>query len=268
MHYSRLIKMPGVIPAIDSIPEEVSPDGLEELRADLSQTPNDQNVMPVITSIPESNPDTNLDYVMKEMKNNEPTPAPEGYDDTILNDEEISEVMSTLYTFHKKYFPDIPMEDELDPRFMWNIPLEIYKAHINVKEYGWMDDIFDPLILCYLFTTRYPEEAYSKFLLTLYQRIRDNEKIYTDLVESAEDYMDWIRDVEDEEGDDTPDDDEESPDEEETNDDSEEEYAGIDSSSTEDDPPAKPPQNQTGTDHPQMNAVVHSINYGGDDNVK
>ena len=80
--------------------------------------------------------------------------APEGYEDTNLDDDEIDDIMSTLLSFEEKYFKEIPLSRDLDKKFVWNIPKIVYEAHQYAHERD--EDALDPLICLYALLTEDP----------------------------------------------------------------------------------------------------------------
>ena len=76
------------------------------------------------------------------------TPIPQGFEETNLNDEEISEVLSYLLELQENYFPDSPLSDELCKKFVWNIPRDVYKSFKDSKDYG-SDAAFNIMTLFY-----------------------------------------------------------------------------------------------------------------------
>lgn len=90
--------------------------------------------------INESNNKT-LDALREFMKQPNITQISAAEKDTTLNDDEINEVMSFMLKIQDEYFPEIPLNDELDKKFVWNISRIVYEAHIYRIERG------DPIIL-------------------------------------------------------------------------------------------------------------------------
>lgn len=105
-----------------------------------------------------------LESLIKIM--NVPQTAPTDFDDNILNEDEISEIMSYMLQLQTEYFSDIPLSKELSKKFMWNIPKEIYRQMRNNID---KDDpvILNPILYLYIFCTDYPEFAMGKFILTI-----------------------------------------------------------------------------------------------------
>lgn len=116
--------------------------------------------------------------------------APPGYDETILGDEEVNEVLSMLMEFKEKYFSEIPLSDTLEQRFVWNLPMSIYKAAINSKNKG-EPDCVNPLYWFYLFCVEDPGFAVGKFMITAVNIMTDDE--YAVLEKYAEDYDEYNR---------------------------------------------------------------------------
>ena len=123
---------------------------------------------------------------------NKSTPTPPGFDETILDDEEVNEVLSMLLEFQEKYFKDMPLADTLEQRFVWNLPKSIYKAAMRVKDFQ-LIDCLNPLYWFYIFCTADPWEMLPKFLITAVNAITDDE---FDTIEKMADEYDKNREEE------------------------------------------------------------------------
>lgn len=115
----------------------------------------------------------------------------EAEEDTILGDAEINEVMSTLLEFQEKYFADIPLSKDLVRKFVWNIPQNVFDAHMEVKDYGL--DVLDPLICLYALLTEdpmYTMGVYMKILNEISNKdinyITENSEEYYKLLDEEE----------------------------------------------------------------------------------
>ena len=86
---------------------------------------------------------------------------------TNLDENEISDVLQCLLEYRDKYFSDIPLTNELDKKFMWNIPKSIYRSFKAVRNRGPEFDIVNPMLLFYIFCTEDPGEAMPKFIETI-----------------------------------------------------------------------------------------------------
>lgn len=147
-----------------------------------------------------------LESLIKIM--NVPQTAPTDFDDNILNEDEISEIMSYMLQLQTEYFSDIPLSKELSKKFMWNIPKEIYRQMRNNID---KDDpvILNPILYLYIFCTDYPEFAMGKFILTILNLCDESD--YDEIVRRSKEYDNVETDDEDidESNDWTNDDDEE-----------------------------------------------------------
>lgn len=133
-----------------------------------------------------------LESLIKIM--NVPQPAPKDFDDNILNEDEISEIMSYMLQLQTEYFSDIPLSKELSKKFMWNIPKEIYRQMRNNID---KDDpvILNPILYLYIFCTDYPEFAMGKFILTILNLCDESE--YDEIVRRSKEYDNAETDDED-----------------------------------------------------------------------
>lgn len=119
--------------------------------------------------------------------------APEGYEDTNLDDEEIDDIMSTLLSFEEKYFKEIPLSRDLDKKFVWNIPKIVYEAHQYANERD--DNILDPLICIYALLTEDPLYTMGVYMNILKEEINKNEST---IEKSCEEYYKALNDEEEE----------------------------------------------------------------------
>lgn len=133
-----------------------------------------------------------LESLIKIM--NVPQTAPKDFDDNILNEDEISEIMSYMLQLQTEYFSDIPLSKELSKKFMWNIPKEIYRQMRNNID---KDDpvILNPILYLYIFCTDYPEFAMGKFILTILNLCDESE--YDEIVRRSKEYDNAETDDED-----------------------------------------------------------------------
>lgn len=133
-----------------------------------------------------------LESLIKIM--NVPQTAPKDFDDNILNEDEISEIMSYMLQLQTEYFSDIPLSKELSKKFMWNIPKEIYRQMRNNID---KDDpvILNPILYLYIFCTDYPEFAMGKFILTILNLCDESE--YDEIVRRSREYDNTETDDED-----------------------------------------------------------------------
>ena len=125
---------------------------------------------------------------------NVPQTAPTDFDDNILNEDEISEIMSYMLQLQTEYFSDIPLSKELSKKFMWNIPKEIYRQMRNNID---KDDpvILNPILYLYIFCTDYPEFAMGKFILTILNLCDESD--YDEIVRRSKEYDNVETDDED-----------------------------------------------------------------------
>lgn len=108
-------------------------------------------------------------------------------EETELSEKQVSEVLDRMLYFHETYFKEIPLADEQDKGFLWNIPYDIYKDMINIRDKG-ESDILDPTMLLYVFCSDNPTLAMGKYLKYLNQVISDN---MDELDEIEAEYEEW-----------------------------------------------------------------------------
>lgn len=118
------------------------------------------------------------------IKNSKPQEAPPEYDNNELDDEQIAEVLNTMLAFQDKYFSATPLNSELVEKFVWNIPKDIYKMHLHVKD--WLPDAMDPIYWFYLFCMKNPQEAMGKFLVQAINSVSDKE--FEEISQNADEY--------------------------------------------------------------------------------
>lgn len=113
--------------------------------------------------------------------------APENVENTILNDDEIAEILSRLMEYQEKYFYSIPLANSLVKQFVWNIPKTVYYAFRDARDYG--IDIIDPILLFYVFCTEDPRNAMPVFIdILLRDVLNDRDMEY--VAEKAARYQD------------------------------------------------------------------------------
>lgn len=111
-----------------------------------------------------------------------------------LTEEEAARLIDSVFDFEKKYFKDIPIEYKFSKNFMCNIPRHIYKLTIDCvdKEYP---DVFNPMLLLYIFLVEDSDMAYGKFLKILSEVLLNN---IDDIKTSAFEYDNYVENVDDE----------------------------------------------------------------------
>ena len=119
------------------------------------------------------------------IKNSEPQEAPPEYENTELDDDQIAEVLNTMLAFQDEYFSATPLNSELVEKFVWNIPKDVYKAHLYVKDHE-LPDAMDPIYWFYLFCMRNPQEAMGKFLVQAINSMSDTD--FEEISQNADEY--------------------------------------------------------------------------------
>ena len=157
MHFSKLIKTPGVVIAQPPVKNDTTGDNDKAFEQILDILKQNQNSVVSINNVEE---DTNLD------------------------DEEINDVLSMLLEFQDKYFTDVPLSRDLCKKFMWNIPKNVYKAAVKARNYGY--DFINPLILFYVFCVDEPDFAIGKFMHILLNAMTDED--YSVIESKASEY--------------------------------------------------------------------------------
>ena len=157
MHFSKLIKTPGVVITQPPVKNDTTNDNNKAFEQILDILKQNQNSVVSTNNVEE---DTNLD------------------------DEEINDVLSMLLEFQDKYFTDIPLSRDLCKKFMWNIPKNVYKAAVKARNYGY--DFINPLILFYVFCVDEPDFAIGKFMHILLNAMTDED--YSVIESKASEY--------------------------------------------------------------------------------
>lgn len=147
MHFSKLIKTPGVVITQPPVKNDTTNDNNSEAFEQILDILK-QNQSSVVST-------NNIE------------------EDTNLDDEEINDVLSMLLEFQDKYFTDIPLSRDLCKKFMWNIPKNVYKAAVKARNYGY--DFINPLILFYVFCVDEPDFAIGKFMHILLNALTDED---------------------------------------------------------------------------------------------
>lgn len=159
---------------LDKISSEIS--GLEE-RLDMISS----GVLGLQESLKEGH---NTD-IANIIKNSEPQEAPPEYENNELDDDQITEVLNTMLAFQDEYFSATPLNSELVEKFVWNIPKDVYKAHLYVKDHE-LPDAMDPIYWFYLFCMRNPQEAMGKFLVQAINSMSDTD--FEEISQDADEY--------------------------------------------------------------------------------
>ena len=120
-----------------------------------------------------NNLDSRLDEIMELIKNGNPNNAPDSIEHSQMDDNQAGEIMSTLLQYQDEYFSDVPLSKDLIQPFVWNLPREVYNAHIDAKvlEYP---AVMDPLFWFYIFCMANPKEAMAKYITLAFNAL-DNE---------------------------------------------------------------------------------------------
>ena len=142
-------------------------------------TPVDQPVQ-----IP-NNLDSRLDEIMEFIKNGNPNNAPESIEHSQMDDNQAGEIMSTLLKYQDEYFSEVPLSKDLIQPFVWNLPPEVYNAHIDAKDLEY-PVVMDPLFWFYIFCMNNPKEAMAKFITLAFNAL-DNADAAT-IEEIADEY--------------------------------------------------------------------------------
>lgn len=125
------------------------------------------------------------------MQNQPVVSAPSDIENTSLDDSQISMLTSMLLEYKEKYFSDIPLMDELQKSFAWNIPKDVFKVAERVWTLG-EPDCLNPIYWFYMFCIDPCVESIAKFILIAYNAMKDDD---FDKVESlADDYDEMMND--------------------------------------------------------------------------
>lgn len=161
---------------------------------------SDVNTQPEVVErhaveVPSSSISEEASELLAQLKNFMKQPnisqIPQAEEETILNDDEINEVMSTLLRFQNEYFQDIPLSEELTKKFVWNIPKNVFEAHMTAAEYG--NDVLDPLITFYALLTEDPMYTMGVYMKAIKELIT---KEYGYVESNASDYYELLKDDE------------------------------------------------------------------------
>lgn len=116
-----------------------------------------------VNQIP-NNLDSRLNEIMELIKNgNQNTTAPDSIEHSQMNDNQAGEIMSTLLQYQDEYFDSVPLSKDLIQPFVWNLPKEIYNAHMDAKVLDY-PVVMDPLFWFYIFCMSNPKEAMAKYI--------------------------------------------------------------------------------------------------------
>ena len=125
------------------------------------------------------------DNILKYLKDFKPQEAPPGFENTELNDDQITEVLNTMLKYQDEYFSETPLNSELVQPFVWNIPKDIFKTHAHVKDHC-LPDVMDPIYWFYMFCMKNPEQAIGKFIAEAFNST--SEKDFDEVTKCADEY--------------------------------------------------------------------------------
>lgn len=125
-----------------------------------------------------------IDELKQTVTGTNVTAAPTSESKTILKDKEVIEILDRLSDLQVKYFPEIPLNDELTKQFVWNIPRDAYKGMRDALDYP-RPDILDPMMVLYLLLSVSPKDAIGKYWTIVNELIVMNEQ------EIAEDALEY-----------------------------------------------------------------------------
>ena len=122
-----------------------------------------------------NNLDSRLDEIMEFIKNGNPTTtAPDSIEHSQMNDNQAGEIMSTLLKYQDEYFSEVPLSKDLIQPFVWNLPPEVYNAHIDAKDLEY-PVVMDPLFWFYIFCMNNPKEAMAKFITLAFNALDNTD---------------------------------------------------------------------------------------------
>lgn len=121
-----------------------------------------------------NNLDSRLDEIMEFIKNGNPNNAPESIEHSQMDDNQAGEIMGTLLKYQDEYFSEVPLSKDLIQPFVWNLPPEVYNAHIDAKDLEY-PVVMDPLFWFYIFCMNNPKEAMGKFITLAFNALDDED---------------------------------------------------------------------------------------------
>lgn len=127
----------------------------------------------------------NMKQILEYMKNTAPVPAPSGFDETNLNDEQVNDVLTWLLEYQENYFSELPLPDDLDKKFVWNIPKELYNAAKRNKDLG-NPECLNPIFWLYGMLLEEPSDMLGKFILLAMNSMSDDDRLAVE--QSADEY--------------------------------------------------------------------------------
>lgn len=134
---------------------------------------------PVKEEFPEYNPNSPVAQMTSIIQNASPkdvakanramtvlTNALEQYEvnpPTLLGEDEVDDIMTYMGELETKYFSDIPLAEELNMEFVWNIPKYIYDDMCTASNNN-VPDVLNPMFPFYIYLTPCPGEAMATFI--------------------------------------------------------------------------------------------------------
>lgn len=148
-------------------------------------------VQPTVTPVEQpvqipNNLDSRLNEIMEFIKNGNPnTTAPDSIEHSQMDDKQAGEIMSTLLEYQDEYFDAVPLSKDLIQPFVWNLPPEVYNAHIDAKDLEY-PVVMDPLFWFYIFCMANPKEAMAKYITLAFNALDDSDTAVIE--EKADEY--------------------------------------------------------------------------------
>lgn len=141
-----------------------------------------------------------LEDLVNELKQTVSNGASYDNKNTVLNDKEVNQILNRLLELQTKYFPTIPLDENMTKQFVWNIPKDAYRGMRDVIDYP-RADIFDPMMVLYLLLSISPKDAIGQYWMIMNEMIVANsDEIFADATDynRAYNYIDTEDDDDDE----------------------------------------------------------------------
>lgn len=149
MHFTKLIKSSGYQPVTQ--PQQ--------------QTADSSELLALLRKLSDDNAKMQIPNVLAE---------------TILNDDEVDDILGYILQFRDEYFPNIPLSPDIVKQFLWNAPRDIVRGMRNAQTHPDQPDILNPVMFLYPLLMKDPYGAIGLYWDTLLEILESNRDAIRD----------------------------------------------------------------------------------------
>lgn len=149
MHFTKLIKSSGYQPVTQ--PQQ--------------QTADSSELLALLRKLSDDNTKMQIPNVLAE---------------TILNDDEVDDILGYILQFRDEYFPNIPLSPDIVKQFLWNAPRDIVRGMRNAQTHPDQPDILNPVMFLYPLLMQDPYGAIGLYWNTMLEILESNRDAIRD----------------------------------------------------------------------------------------